>query len=401
MTPPAALASYRHGPGRRPPTLLWDVFCQVIDNFGDIGVCWRLCSDLAARGHRVRLWVDDATTLTWMAPGAIEGQHPGIRVLPWAQSGNPAYLANLPTANVWIEAFGCQIATEFIANSAYSTGAKRQYDQKMPVWINLEYLSAESFVDRSHGLPSPVMHGPAKGWIKHFFYPGFTARTGGLLREPGLMARRAAFDGVAWLRQLGIASRPDEQRVSLFCYEPPALPRLLRQLSRGCTPTHLLVTPGRAATAVKTAIHNNNDLKPSLNRHSLLSISYLPTLTQIEFDHLLWACDLNFVRGEDSLVRAIWAGAPFVWHIYPQSDGAHGPKLQALLDMMHANADVRELYQAWNGMQANSDPMNDPAQLLPWPEPTAWVESVQAMRSRLVAQDDLCTALVQFVLKNR
>jgi hypothetical protein len=22
--------------------LHWDIFCRVIDNFGDIGVCWRL-----------------------------------------------------------------------------------------------------------------------------------------------------------------------------------------------------------------------------------------------------------------------------------------------------------------------------------------------------------------------
>ena len=51
----------------------WDIFCQVIDNFGDIGVCWRLAADLAARGHQVRLWVDDASALHWMAPQGAAG----------------------------------------------------------------------------------------------------------------------------------------------------------------------------------------------------------------------------------------------------------------------------------------------------------------------------------------
>ena len=67
----------------------------------------------------------------------------------------------------------------------------------------------------------------------------------------------------------------------------------------------------------------------------------LPWLTQADFDHLLWACDLNFVRGEDSLVRAAWAGAPFVWQVYPQHDGAHAAKVEALLAGMAAPPDVR------------------------------------------------------------
>ena len=47
----------------------WDIFCKVIDNYGDMGVCWRLAADLASRAHRVRLWVDDLAALSWMAPG--------------------------------------------------------------------------------------------------------------------------------------------------------------------------------------------------------------------------------------------------------------------------------------------------------------------------------------------
>ena len=44
----------------------WDVFVRVIDNYGDVGVCWRLACGLAARGEQVRLWLDDLTALDWM-----------------------------------------------------------------------------------------------------------------------------------------------------------------------------------------------------------------------------------------------------------------------------------------------------------------------------------------------
>ena len=67
--------------------LLWDIFCRVIDNHGDLGVCWRLSCDLAARGQQVRLWVDDASALQWMASGALQGEVPDVRVLPWALAG--------------------------------------------------------------------------------------------------------------------------------------------------------------------------------------------------------------------------------------------------------------------------------------------------------------------------
>ncbi|NTV87423.1 MAG: elongation factor P maturation arginine rhamnosyltransferase EarP, partial [Burkholderiaceae bacterium] len=130
------------------PTLLWDIFCEVIDNHGDLGVCWRLAAQLATLGHSVRLWIDDASALAWMAPGAAEGRFPGIQVLPWTspfEAGMPPdRLESLPMADVWIEAFGCEIAPEFIAAQRHSTLGSGQNHSKTPVWINLEYLTAES-----------------------------------------------------------------------------------------------------------------------------------------------------------------------------------------------------------------------------------------------------------------
>jgi len=155
---------------------IWNIFCRVIDNHGDLGVCWRLSADLAQRGHAVRLWVDDASALAWMAPHGCEG----VELRAWPNEAalqSLAHDAAFQVGDVVIEAFGSELPDAFLTLMAQGTS---------PVWMNLEYLSAEGYVARSHGLSSPVMHGPARGMQKWFFFPGFTPDTGGLLREPNL-----------------------------------------------------------------------------------------------------------------------------------------------------------------------------------------------------------------------
>lgn len=368
------------------PALRWDIFCRVIDNFGDIGVCWRLACNLAQRGQTVRLWVDDAAALAWMAPiGA-----PGVEVRTWT---TPMDMTGIIPGDAMVEAFGCEIAPEFIAIYAAYIRARGLKS----IWINLEYLSAEDFSARCHGLLSPVMFGPGKGLTKHFFYPGFTQGTGGLLREPDLLQRQAQFDHKTWLAGLGVHWR-GERLVSLFCYEPAGLGDLLDTLANDAQATCLLVTPGRASAAVRATILSKISLKPLWNKRKQLSISYLPKLTHTDFDHLLWACDLNFVRGEDSLVRALWAGKPLVWQIYPQDDGVHGPKLEAFLTWLQAPPSLRQAHHIWNGL--HTDAAADPPQ--PWLTAQAlaeWQASMTLARNTLLAQDDLAHALLEFVLK--
>ena len=348
--------------------MLWDLFCRVIDNHGDLGVCWRLARDLSARGQRVRLWVDDPGALHWMAPGGA----PGVEVRRWDRGP-----LEVEPGAVVVEAFGCDPPMVFIARMAQQPAP--------PVWINLEYLSAEAYVERSHRLPSPQGVGPGRGLTKWFFYPGFTPVTGGLLREPGLLAEREAFDRDAWLAARGLAARPGERIASLFCYDNPALPALLQTL--GSAPTLLLVAPGAAQRQVRAC-----RVPPALR------VVELPWLTQPDYDRLLWASDLNCVRGEDSFVRAQWAGAPFVWQIYPQHDGAHAPKLEAFLDRFLAGADpddnaaIRSFWRGWNG-------------LAPWPdrlpEPSRWQDLCRNWRRQLAAQPDLVTQLLGFVAEKR
>ncbi len=359
----------------------WDIFCKVIDNFGDIGVCWRLSTDLAARGEQVRLWVDDASALSWMAPAGAKG----VEVLPWIQSiespAVSALLAKQPS-DVLIEAFGCEIPPEFLARWV----AQPAPSQQARCWLNLEYLSAESYVERCHAMPSLVSHGPAAGWTKWFFYPGFTPQTGGLPREPWLTQRMTDVDA-----QVEPHRASSRLQVTLFCYEPPALAALLAEWSRhglAGQPVELLVTAGRSAQAVKAV------LSQLTTNTELLHITWLPWLSQTEFDHLLWGCDLNFVRGEDSVLRALWAGKPFVWSIYPQDDGAHLPKLEAFLQRLDAPASLKAFHRAWN--TAGEKRLAPSAVDL-----SEWRQHAKVARTALLGQEDMTSRLLQFVAKNR
>jgi uncharacterized repeat protein (TIGR03837 family) len=305
--------------------------------------------------------------------------------------------------DVVVEAFGCELPDAIQALMVQGTP---------PVWINLEYLSAEAYVARSHGLPSPVMRGPARGATKWFFFPGFTPGTGGLLREPDGVGvgpasssdslntvhahptRQSSFDRTAWLSALTL-DKPiaaPERLISLFCYEPTVLPSLLQQLSQANEPTRLLVTQGRPSAAVAAATQT---LHMPTEGTGQLHISQLPYFSQIDFDHLLWTCDLNFVRGEDSLVRALWAGQPFVWHLYPQDDEAHHHKLHAFEAALDMPADLRQFHAIWNGLAFAPLPSLTLTTLEAW---RGWSRHA---RQRLMAQTDLTTQLLSFVAQKR
>jgi len=347
----------------------WDLYCRVVDNFGDIGVAWRLAADLAGRGESVRLAVDDARALAWMAPRGASG----VDVVGWQDGPSPA-------PDVVVELFGAGRPPR-----SWPAGAAA------PVLVNLEHLSAEPYVERSHGLPSPAARSgepPSTTW---FFFPGFSEATGGLLREPGVVERRRTFGlGDDWLASIGVAPRADERRVSLFSYGNDAVPELLDALADA--PTLLLLTPCPAAEQVASV------LGPTL-RHGELRAVRLPMLVQADFDRLLWSCQLNFVRGEDSFVRAFWAGAPFVWQLYVQDDGAHAAKLDAYLARFLADAPpalaaaLRTLFWRWNGMGGGPlvPPLSDPTLR------AAWLAHCARWRDGLATQDDLVTRLLRFV----
>ena len=89
-----------------------------------------------------------------------------------------------------VEAFGCGLPSSQLATMR----ARRP----RPVWINLEYLSAEDWIADFHLRPSPH---PRYSLVKTFFFPGLVPGTGGVLKERDLDAQRAAFEASPAMRE--------------------------------------------------------------------------------------------------------------------------------------------------------------------------------------------------------
>jgi uncharacterized repeat protein (TIGR03837 family) len=372
----------------------WDIFCTVIDNYGDIGVCWRLARQLVAEhGVKVRLWVDELASFAKICaqidPERGGQSVQGVEVRHWTNE-----FPSVVPGDVVIEAFACQLPESFIAAMADR--------QRPPIWINLDYLSAEAWVSGCHTLPSPH---PRLALTKYFFFPGFDQTTGGLLRETGLAAERQAFSAspeqqaALWSR-LGQSPPPAEAlRVSLFAYENPALFDLLASWARGERRVCCLAPVTRTLAAIEQfagqSLHAGDVV-----RRGALEIRLLPFVAQPDYDRLLWSCDVNLVRGEDSFVRAQWAARPLLWQIYPQHEAAHQVKLAAFLDRYCAGlpeaaaSAVRALHRQWNA--AGRIGADSWAQYLAaLPELRCHAE---LWEKNLSKQEDLCASLFRFCL---
>jgi uncharacterized repeat protein (TIGR03837 family) len=328
--------------------LRWDIFCRVVDNLGDAAVCWRLARQLADEHDLVvRLWIDLPDALARLVPGAAPGNtHEGVSIAHWHES-DPRLGVSADVADVVIAAFACTLPD----------GYRLEMRTRRPVWVDLEYLSAQAWVDSHHGLPSPK----PDGLIEHFFFPGPGSGAGGMLREHDLIARRDAFDADPaarnrFLEGLGVEAGPGDRFVSLFCYPWARVGALLAALDAA-------PGPGQWRVLVAEGVACDTPEHPRLKR--------VPFVPQRDIDRLLWCCELNFVRGEDSFVRALWAGRPMVWQIYPQQDGAHLPKLQAFVARWLETAglpdDAARAFEhtqvAWNIRPGTEHPAEDVTEL--------------------------------------
>jgi uncharacterized repeat protein (TIGR03837 family) len=379
----------------------WDIFCKIVDNYGDIGICWRLSQQLANEHQlQIRLLIDDLAIASHIIPNldATKQQQiiNDIEVCTWDESSNAC-------ADVVIETFGCNLPEPYIL----------QMQTNKTLWINLEYLSAESWVSDFHAKPS--QH-PTLPLTKHFFFPGFTDATGGLIRENDLIEKRneflnsTALQSKFWQKLSGTSEvevLSDTIKISVFCYPEAQIESLLTALQNSKQNVGLylpfnsvLTTFNRLLTDLKLnigdVIHKNN-----------LTVHILPFLSQDDYDRLLWACDLNFVRGEDSWIRAIWAGKPFVWQPYIQAEDTHIIKLNAFLDVYtnEASAEIKsllnELSLAWSGNDKQPVQISDNIS-----KPEIWQNLISQLPSlhayakqrtdAFISQPDLATKLVIF-----
>ena len=391
------------------PTL--HIFCRVVNNFGDIGVCWRLARQMT-EFYRVTLWVDDLLSFKQICADIqpLQEMQSCMSVLigRWPEEATAAVVASgggggFVVAAVVIEAFACALP-------AWYESAMAKCD-KPPVWINLDYLSAEAWVEGCHELAS--LH-PSLGLKKYFFFPGFTDRTGGLLIEPELVHQREQFQldtaaivdffngiGVPFGAEgLSVAELMASCKVSLFCYPDAPVRPLLAAWSASADPVICFVPQGVATEAIEAhaGFVSDNNVEIRVFRTGALTLIVIPFMSQDQYDRLLWACDVNFVRGEDSFVRAQLAGKTMVWQIYPQEQDAHLDKLQAFMRQYevgmpeHLLASYRNFWLAWNG-QGEPDwfLLNENLSLLHY--------FAQGWSHQLFKKNSLAQSLCQFIQK--
>ena len=340
------------------------LFCRIIDNYGDIAVCWRLARQLVHDfDQHVTLWVDQWPVAAYLTGQPLQdGQTlSGVTFRHWhttswpepvpasvpASSALPA-LPDLPALPVGIVAgFGCDLPDALLYQMA-EPGSAGNHHLWPRSWVNLEYFSAESWVDDYHGLTSPH---PRLPLTAVFCYPGLSSQSGGLLLEQGgLIApeQTAITEKHFWQTLIGRTLEADTLKVSLFSYERPDLPALITALQTCGRPVLCLVTAGAARKLTDSWLVEQQlpPLETGQSRQlGQLCLFALPFLSQSAYDQLLCHCDLNLVRGEDSLSRAMLAGRPWLWHIYPQAGQAHHVKLQALI------ARLQQVLSKWPALQ--------------------------------------------------
>jgi len=299
---------------------LIDVFCDVIDNFGDAGVCLRLCRDFSKKNYEVRLFCNNVNILNKIT-NSEDASNRFLSLLSWSDKN-----MDYSPSEVVIQAFSVRLPDNLI---------KKIKTRKSTV-INLEYLTAETFAEDCHKLPSY-----ADGFESFFFFPGFTKKTGGVVIEK------------SFLEKINKTKSKESKNITLFSYENEKVKSVINSLNKEKFILNIFEGKG---------LNNfNNQLKLNLTagdeyKLNELTVRVLPMVSQDEYDSYLIDSKLNLVRGEDSIVRAMLTGNPFLWHIYPQEEDAHKDKIEALFDRMSevcsSKKDVeilRQLTLSYNG----------------------------------------------------
>ena len=369
----------------------WDIFCQIVDNYGDAGVCWRLARALSRLSSssvnnvecddsRIRLFCDDLNVLNVITHGdaVAHGASLGVEVLPWSAAESPAILASV--GDVVIEAFACHLPKPYVEAMVQKTSQK--VSAKQPIWINLEYLTAEAWADDMHLMPSPQNN----GLNKYFYFPGFTPKAGGVLLGDWDEVTSNSLNIPTSLSSAFESCRPKSKKVSIFNYKQARLDAWLDSvnqvaLEHGEMVDVFLCADQNVSTTTQAALSSVD---------SAVKLIQLPFIPQEDYDYLLSVCDINLVRGEDSFVRAQWAGKPFIWDIYPQSDLAHEVKLDAFLDRYFEGGSAKLRAIGISAMKWGS--ASDW-----WPHLNAWTEHSEAWRQKLMGLGHLEGKILDFV----
>jgi uncharacterized repeat protein (TIGR03837 family) len=384
----------------------WAIFCSIVDNYGDIGVCWRLAKGIASAHDQlqklqfqtsVTLYIDDLVSAQKIIPAlsAYSPNHP--LVIDQVNIVHIQDIAHTDVADVVIEAFACGLPQAYL----------QVMETHQSCWIVLEYLSAEDWVKDFHEKPSAH---PTLAIEKYYFFPGFTSDTGGLIREPSALKSQDTFNAQNFLSQLvhceGLALNANAIYISLFCYHQANIHALFTSLANQPKEINLFLPYNDNLSALTDFFTEDSYQIGEVIQKGNLRIYVLPFISQLDYDHLLQACDLNFVRGEDSWVRALWASKPCIWQPYIQAEDAHIAKLNAFLQThypLHGNDDaipalIHEAHLTWsNAQQATSANGDIWHTLLDQLEAIKQYQMIQTQQ--LAKQPDLVTQLMRFTQK--
>ena len=303
-----------------------DIFCKIIDNYGDIGVVYRTAKELQKifPKSKIRAFLNKLDEFKKINSQVLDLPSQNIDGIEYITFDYLRDNANeLLTAQVIIEAFGCQIPEEYMEIA---------YDNS-ELLINLEYLSAEDWIEDFHLQSSPLGRGKLK---KVFFMPGFTEKSGGVIADSNYLERiQRVLENKEFYEKKYLSDIEDRENKiigTLFSYEKNFTP-LLEDLKKLDKDVVILAMGEKTQDSLRKILKNFSieDFRNSL-KYGKIEIRFLNFLNQEEYEELINIVDFNFVRGEDSFIRAVLTGKPYMWHIYCQEEYAHMDKIEGFLD---------------------------------------------------------------------
>ena len=300
-----------------------DIFCQVIDNYGDVGVAYRLAREFKRvyPNKKLRFVINQIEELNLIRKSE------DIEIILYKDISK---IEN--SADLIIESFGCEIPKEYMDKAL----------KNVKLIINLEYFSAEKWVDDFH-LQESFLGGNLK---KYFFIPGLSEKSGGILLDNEFLERKKKVEANKeyYLEKFGIKEKYDLIG-SVFSYEKN-FDSLIEELKKLNKKVILLILSEKTQKNFIKYFDNGNN-------YDKIKFVKLPFFTYDKYEELLALCDFNLVRGEDSFVRALLLGKPFLWHIYPQDENTHIKKLESFLEKYCSNN--KELKQTFINYNINKD----------------------------------------------
>ena len=300
-----------------------DIFCQVIDNYGDVGVAYRLAREFKRvyPNKKLRFVINQIEELNLIRKSE------NIEVILYKDISK---IEN--SADLIIESFGCEIPKEYMDKAL----------KNVKLIINLEYFSAEKWVDDFH-LQESFLGGNLK---KYFFIPGLSEKSGGILLDNEFLERKKKVEANKeyYLEKFEIKEKYDLIG-SIFSYEKN-FDSLIEELKKLDKKIILLILSEKTQKNFIKYFDNGNN-------YDKIKFVKLPFFTYDKYEELLALCDFNLVRGEDSFVRALLLGKPFLWHIYPQGENTHIKKLESFLEKYCSNN--KELKQTFINYNINKN----------------------------------------------